>query len=65
MNGKVNVVPGQGDKPTGIRFGFGLTQKLNCCHAIATIGADVNVSSLLGTAGHAGHSLGFELKLKD
>jgi hypothetical protein len=65
FNGKLNLTPGQGDKATGIRFGLGLQQKLNCCHAIATFGADINVASFLGTSGHPGHSLGFELKLKD
>jgi len=59
---KLNVVPGQGDVTTGIRFGLGVVHTFP--GATVTASGDLNVSGLLGNAGHADHSLGFELKLK-
>jgi len=62
LNGKLNVAD---VKNPGFRIGFGFQQQLNCCHAVAIVGADINISSLIGKSVGGGHSLGFELKLKD
>jgi len=66
LSGKLSVQQSLGEekKPTGIRFGFGFQQSLNS-KAVGTLAADINIASLLGNTGGSGHSLGFELKLKD
>jgi len=64
LAGKLNIVPGQGETSTGIRFGLGYVHTFPGTNSVATLGADVSVSGLLGKTGHPDHSLGFELKLK-
>jgi len=64
LAGKLNIVPGQGEATTGIRFGLGYIHTFPGTNSTATLGADANISGLLGKTGHPDHSLGFELKLK-
>jgi hypothetical protein len=66
LGAKFNFEPTMGNEKakTGIRLGLGFVYNLPNTNASATLAADVNIASLLGTEGQKPHSLGFELKLK-
>jgi len=58
VRGKLSV-----SEPTKFRLGLGLTQVLSA-HTVASVGADINASGLLGIPGGSDNSVGFEVQLK-